>query len=156
VKDAVDIYIHAGVESCSHHELYTCLALNLCQAVGVLCHSSSCVQRPHERGRGERVGQIVIVRIRLRGTKSGTAHQQIKFAQTSRRVHLNKARHKGIVDTLMDDEAAQRRAALARRAHSPEDGGAQCEVNIRVRHDHSRVVAPEFEDGAPKAPVNDL
>lgn len=99
---------------------------------------------------------IVIVRYAYEGQKAALRTSKLNLHKTSRRTHLNKARHKCIVDTLMDDEAAQRRASLARRAHSPEDGGAQCEVHIRVRHDHSRVVAPELEDGAPKAPVDDL
>ncbi len=56
-----------------------------------------------------------------------------------------------VVDALMDDEAAQRGAALAGRAHRGEGDAAQREVEIGGGRDDGGVVAAEFQDGAAEA-----
>lgn len=61
----------------------------------------------------------------------------------------------GVEDGLVDEKAAQRRAALAGRANSPEHGRAQSEVHVGVRHDDGGVVAAQLQDGAPDCKVNE-
>src|SRR5215204_6658374 len=51
----------------------------------------------------------------------------------------------------MDEEAAQRRAALAGRAHRREGDAAQREVEVGRGADDRGVVAAELQDGAGKA-----
>ena len=69
----------------------------------------------------------------------------------TRAIDLLQARHEAVVDALVDEQAAQRRAALARRAHGREGDAAQRQVEIgRRRHDRG-VVAAELEDRAGEA-----
>ena len=63
-------------------------------------------------------------------------------------VGLLQPRHQRVVDALVDEQAAQRRAALAGRAHGGEGNAAQRQVEIGRRADDRRIVAAEFEDGA--------
>ncbi len=56
-----------------------------------------------------------------------------------------------VVDGLVDDEAAERGAALACGSHGGEGDGAEGEVEVGGGADDGGVVAAEFEDGAGEA-----
>ena len=66
----------------------------------------------------------------------------------------DQALHEIGADVLVDNQAAQRRAALAARPRRGKDRPAQRKPDIGARRDDRGVVAAEFEHGAPKAALD--
>ncbi len=66
-------------------------------------------------------------------------------------IGLLQARHELVVNAVMHKQAAQRRAALACRAHGGEGDAAQRQIEIGGRANDRGIVAAELENGASKA-----
>src|SRR5215210_5052534 len=61
-----------------------------------------------------------------------------------------------VVHVLVDDHGSQGGAALARGAKAREQGAFDGEVEIRIRHDYERVLAPELQAGRLHVPAAEL
>ncbi|MNI17221.1 hypothetical protein D3C73_705860 [compost metagenome] len=69
-------------------------------------------------------------------------------ADGDRLISLGETRNERIIYTVMHEEAAQCRAALASGAHGGESDTAQGQIEIGRRGDYRGIVAAEFEDRA--------
>ena len=82
------------------------------------------------------------------------ADQRVRLARIAdldRRIDLLEPRHQAVVDAVMHEQAPQRGAALAGRAHGREGDGAHRQIEIGRGRDDRGVVAAELEDRAGEA-----
>lgn len=105
------------------------------------------------RAGGIRRGQRRLHRVE-RSAIDQRADQGIAVERVAHRhsgIDLVQPRDEIVGDVAVDDQPAERGAALARRAHRPERDRAQREVEIGRGRDDRGVVAAQFQDAAAEA-----